>query len=89
MMNEDPWEKCVRAAHNMIKSTKNKTLVEAQHAGLSSSQRSTNSPHIFFNSFVVLRSCSSLAPGSLVLWDPGTWVQNQWRAGEIPAGSLL
>jgi hypothetical protein len=41
MMSKDPWEKCVRAAHNTINSTKNKTLAEAQHAGLSSSQRST------------------------------------------------
>jgi hypothetical protein len=40
-MSKDPWEKCVRAAHNTINSTKNKTLVEAQRAGLSSSQRCT------------------------------------------------
>jgi hypothetical protein len=74
-MNEDPWEKCVRAAHNMIKSTKNKTLVEAQHAGLSSSQRSTElSSHFlqFICGTPELQLARPWLTGTLGPWDLGS-----------------
>jgi hypothetical protein len=67
MMSKDPMEKCVRAPHNTINSTKNKTLVEAQHAGLSSSQRSTELPSHFLQ-FI----CGTPQRSPLAHWYPGT-----------------
>jgi hypothetical protein len=74
-MSKDPWEKWVRAAHNTINSTKNKTVVEAQHTGLSSSQRSTElSSHFlqFICGTPELQLARPWLTGTLGPWDLGS-----------------